>query len=196
MTLTLRRATLVRVALVLALAAALFAALTAGHGGLTTADAATASPIYGKCTGQEQGVIKSDLATKGKEGQYAISSVRHAITKPVDTQSGQASGRQQHEPLQFVTNVSSAVPKLINAMTDNETLTSCTFNFWRTTSGGAQENYFRVVLTNASVVSYHLNGRPGGQDTTTFELAYQTIEWTYVKGGVTAQDDWGQFTRQ
>lgn len=154
------------------------------------AAAATNPPITGQCTGAQQGVIKGEVTIKGREGTYAISSLKDGLTTPFDTASGLATGRHQHEPLVFTTVLSKATPLLIRAQTNNENLTSCTFNFWHASATGVEQNYFRIKLTNAHLVSYQLSGRPGDGSAVSFSLTYATIQWTYVTGGVTASDDW------
>ena len=72
----------------------------------------------------------------------------------------------------------------------NETLQTCTFNFWKVGPSGLETNYFRIDLTDAHVVSYRLNGVPGGHDTVSFTLTYSHIKWTYVSGGIVASDVW------
>ncbi|HJQ06019.1 MAG TPA: type VI secretion system tube protein TssD [Nocardioides sp.] len=153
------------------------------------ATAATNPPITGQCTGAA-GVIKGDVTIKGREGTYAISALSDGLKTPIDTASGQVSGRRQHQPLVFTTVLGRATPLLIRAQVNNENLSSCTFNFWRASATGVEQNYFRIKLTNAHLVSYQLSGRPGAGSTTTFSLVYQKIEWTYLIGGLTASDDW------
>lgn len=152
--------------------------------------AASNPPITGQCTGEQQKVIKGDVTIKGREGTYAITSLKHSRTSPYDASSGLLTGQRQHAPLVFTTNVSQATPKLLQAQSNNENLTSCTFNFWRLSPSGLEQNYFRIKLTNAHIVRYDLAGRPGGADSVTFSLIYQHIQWTYVGGDLVASDDW------
>jgi type VI protein secretion system component Hcp len=42
-----------------------------------------------------------------------------------------------------------------------------------------------IKLTNAQLSDYRASGL-----TEHWSLVYQKIEWTYVDGGVTAEDDW------
>lgn len=178
-----------RVGVVLALALALVVLLLRQDTQVRAVGAA-GSPVSGQCVGARQGPITGDGTQKGREGSYAITSVTHGVTNLYDGGSGQATGRRQHKPFTFVSRLSQATPKLIQALTTNEVLTTCTFKFWRVDSNGVERNYYRVRLTNALVVDHGFSGRPGGADTATFSLSYQRIEWTWVDGGVTTQDDW------
>lgn len=184
--------TLRRLAIVLAIAFVLVVVLLRQDTGVR-AVGATGSPISGKCTGVQQGVIKGGSTVKGREGTYPITALSHGITTPRDAASGQATGRRQHKPLTFTMAVDQSTPQLLTALTNNEALSACTFNFWRpttTATGGAEKNYFRLQLGNARVTDYSLSGRPGGADTVTFSLTYQKISWTWTDGGITAVDDW------
>ena len=42
-----------------------------------------------------------------------------------------------------------------------------------------------IKLTNASIANYVANGL-----TEHWSFTYQKITWTYVDGGITAEDDW------
>ncbi|TIC84373.1 type VI secretion system tube protein TssD [Nocardioides sp. GY 10127] len=195
MTITLGRTTLVRGALLAALVLLLAGLLPALHGdGGEPAVAAVAAndPISGRCTGAQQGVIKGDTTTKGREGTYAITSLTHGLDVPFDGTSGAATGRLTHEPVVIRTDVSSATPLLLQALTRHELLTSCTFRFWRTDAKGVSRNYFRLDLTDAYLVSYRLVGRPGGDDQVVFSLVYGSVQWTWTESGVTTGAEWGQ----
>lgn len=160
----------------------------------TQAVGAAAAPIAGKCAGQQQGLIKGSSTIKGREGTYSITALSHGITSPRDAASGQATGRRQHKPLTFTMGVDRSTPQFIRALTTNEGLTACTFNFWRPAKGAGgqavEKNYFRVQLGDARVVDYSLSGRPGGADVVTFALTYSKISWNWTDGGITAEDDW------
>ena len=71
-------------------------------------------------------------------------------------------------------------PLFLNALVTNENLTNVTVNLLENGAPVAT-----IVLTNASVASYTEAG-----ERVTFSFTYQKIEWTWLDGGIIAQDDW------
>jgi type VI secretion system Hcp family effector len=67
--------------------------------------------------------------------------------------SGQATGKRQHKPFIIVKQFDKATPLLLNALVNNENLTTVTFTLLR---GG--QPVATVKLTNASIADYVANG--------------------------------------
>lgn len=131
-------------------------------------------------TGQKQGALTGD----GPKGTIILTGVTHEIVSPRDAASGQATGKRQHKPMTITKELDKSTPLLLNALVTNETLTTVTFHF---TQGGNNvgSDYMTVKLTNAQVAS---RIQIGGTEEISF--TYQKITWTWVDGGITAQDDW------
>jgi len=161
--------------------------------------------IYLTLKGQKQGNIAGGVTQKGREGTIAVQYLQSKIVSPRDAASGLPTGKRQHEPLVFRKAIDKSTPKLLSAMVNNENLTNATFKFYRTNLNGIEAEYFNIVLTNASLASSNLyhpdsmdstapaatnNGSGGGPELEEFTLTYQKIQWTYVDGGITAEDDW------
>jgi type VI secretion system secreted protein Hcp len=161
--------------------------------------------IYLTLKGQKQGNIAGGVTQKGREGTIAVQYLQSKIVSPRDAASGLPTGKRQHEPLVFRKAVDKSTPKLLSAMVSNENLTAATFKFYRTSIQGVEQEYFNIALTNASLASTNLyhpdtmdssapaatsNGSGGGTELEEFTLTYQQIQWTYLDGGITAQDDW------
>ena len=162
--------------------------------------------IYLTLKGQKQGDIKGGVTQKGREGSIAVQYLQSSIVSPRDAASGLPTGKRQHKPLVFRKSVDKSTPLLMNALVNNENLTTAEFKFWRpSTQLGTEQQYFTIKLTNANIASSNLyhpdsydstapaisNGTSGGgQELEEFSLTYQKIQWTYVDGGITAEDDW------
>ena len=121
-------------------------------------------------SGQKQGAI----------APFAITGITHEIVSPRDAASGLATGKRQHKPITFIKEWGPSTPRLINATVDNETLTSILIGLLR---NGTQ--VATIKLTNAHVSNYSSHGL-----TESWSFTYQKIEWTWLDGGITAQDDW------
>ena len=129
-------------------------------------------------TGSRQG----PFAGGGSGGTMILIGLSQAIVSPRDAASGLPTGKRQHKPFTIIKELDKASPLILRALITNETLTSAVFSL---TKGGSSSPYMTVKLTNASVASRTQTGTRE-----TIEFTYQKIEWTWVDGGITAEDDW------
>ncbi len=125
------------------------------------------------------------MATGQKQGAFSqtpidVTAVSHEIVSPRDAASGLPTGKRQHKPITITTEWGASTPLFINALVSNENLTSVLIGLLRNGNQVAT-----IKLTNANVAQYDQHG-----GSVTFALTYQKIEWTWVDGGITAQDDW------
>ena len=112
---------------------------------------------------------------------YVISGYSHQVTSPRDPASGLATGKRQHKPLTITKEIDKATPLLMRAIYTNQTLPVVQVSL----NGADGKVVATVKLTNAQV-SDHL--QQGSTETVSF--TYQKITWTWVDGGITAEDDW------
>jgi type VI secretion system secreted protein Hcp len=143
---------------------------SAGGGLSNTTDASMS------ITGQKQGTFNGD----GRQGKIDVIAVSHEIVSPRDAASGLPTGKRQHKPFVITKELDKSTPLLYNALVTNENLTKVELTFFRGSNG-----YMKVTLTNASISD---DKRVGEYEEIAF--TYQKIEWTWVDGGITAQDDW------
>jgi type VI secretion system secreted protein Hcp len=156
-----------------------------------------ARAAYLTIVGAKQGAIKGDVTIKGKEGSIALFAFLSQIESPFDQASGLVTGKRQHRPIVIAKPIDQATPKLYRALVTNEALTDVTIEFWRPDAGGTERQYFTIKLTNATIVGITFTS-PDTQDSTKatevpyeeVRLTYQKIAWTWVDGGITAQDAW------
>lgn len=126
-------------------------------------------------TGQKQG------AFQGSNGPtIPINGIGHEIVSPRDAASGLPTGKRQHKPLTITKQIDKSTPLFMNALVQNENLTSVLIGMLR---NGNQ--VMTIRLTNASVSDRVQKG-----DYETISFTYQKITWTWVDGGITAEDDW------
>jgi type VI secretion system secreted protein Hcp len=128
--------------------------------------------------------VSGTVAITGKKqgsfGPITLTGISHEIVSPRDPASGLPTGKRQHKPITIVKEWDASTPLLLNALTTNESLTSVLIGLLR---NGTQ--IATIKLTNASVSNYVSHGL-----TESWSFTYQKIEWTWVDGGITAQDDW------
>ena len=110
-----------------------------------------------------------------------ISGYSHQVTSPRDAATGLATGKRQHKPLTITKEIDKSTPLLMKAIFTNQTLPVVQLSL----NGSDGKAVATVRLTNAQI-SDHL--QQGSTETVSF--TYQKITWTWVDGGVTAEDDW------
>lgn len=157
---------------------------------------------YLKLKGQKQGEIKGSVIQKGREGKIAVIAVEHALSVPRDAATGQATGKRMHRPFSVTKALDASTPLLYSALVNNELMTEFELQFWtpqaRAGAGsGIEVQHYTVRLFNARLVDsrFHLpdNRNPDLLKYTEYEelsFVYGRIEWTWVAGGITADDVW------
>ena len=157
---------------------------------------------YLKLKGQKQGEIKGSVTQKGREGKILVIAAIHDVLSPRDPASGLATGKRMHKPFVITKEVDKSSPLLYNALVNNENITEWELQFWSPGSNsrtgfGIEKQYYTVKLTNASIsdISFHMlnNKNPDLVRYAEYEeisFTYQKISWTWVDGGIMAEDDW------
>lgn len=155
--------------------------------------------IFATMKGQKTGNINGSVTQKGRENTIQVSYLQQKRVSPRDDASGLPTGKRQHEPLVIRKSLDKSTPLLQNVLTSNENLTTAQFKFYRASQLGSEQQHFQIDLENASVASYNLyhpdsldTGAAGTPVETQEELTftYQKITWTWLDGGITAEDDW------
>jgi type VI secretion system secreted protein Hcp len=157
---------------------------------------------YLKLTGQKQGDIKGSVTQKGREDSIMVIAVSHEIVSPRDSASGLPTGKRMHKPLVITKELDKASPLLYNVLCNNENITKFELKFWapQTKAGagvGTEVQRYTIKLTNANIASIDFrmlnNKNPDLMKYAEYEeiaFTYQKIEWTWMDGGITADDDW------
>jgi type VI secretion system secreted protein Hcp len=161
------------------------------------------NPIYVWIKGSTQGVIgghgswPGEDDQKGREDSSLVHEYSSEVLIPVDPLTGQASGRRRHNPITFTKRIDKGSPKIHQALCTGETLTEVRFEFYRVDPMGGQEKYHTIKLTQAVIVNVRQwfpitadHTKSNYSHLETVSMTYRKIEWTWVKGGVTSQDDW------
>ena len=161
---------------------------------LAVALPASATDIYCTVVGAVQGTFQGDAVTRGNATQIAVYSLTQELKVPYDPSSGRSTGRRQHSPITIVKELDKSSPQFFTAAVTNETLRTVTCTLYRS-SGGAMHAYYKIALTNASIVEIKdsgdgVNGSAQGDERERISFAYQKIELTDLDSSVSAIDDW------
>jgi type VI secretion system secreted protein Hcp len=152
---------------------------------------------YLNLKGQKSGDIKGSVTQKGREGKIMVIAVSHEIVSPRDPASGLPTGKRMHKPMVITKELDKASPLLYNVLVNNENITEWQLQFWQPSATGAEKQHFTIKLTNANIASIAMrlpnNKHPDLMKFETYEeiaFTYQKIEWTWMDGGITAEDNW------
>ena len=155
---------------------------------------------YLKLKGQKQGEIKGSVTQKGRVGKIMVIAAEHEVLSPRDPASGLPTGKRMHRPFTITKELDKSSPLLYQALVSNENITEWELQFWAPSTGagtGTEVQRYTVKLTNANVadIRFHMpnNKNPDLMKYSEYEevsFTYQKIEWTWVDGDISAQDDW------
>jgi type VI secretion system secreted protein Hcp len=156
---------------------------------------ASATDIFCTVVGAVQGSFQADPTTRGNLSQIAVYSLTQELKVPFDAATGLSSGKRQHSPLTIVKELDKSSPQFFTAAATNEVLKSVTCTLSRTSSIGQVQAYFKIALTNATIVEIRdsgngANGTAPGDERERISFSYQKIELTDLNSNTTAVDDW------
>jgi type VI secretion system secreted protein Hcp len=170
--------------------------LLAGFAMLGGAGRVSAQEIFCSVVGAVQGTFQDNGNARS---QIPVLFLTQKTSVPRDAATGLPTGRRIHEPLTIVKELDAASIRFFQAVVTNETLRSVTCTFYRSfrsgTGGGAARPYFKIVLTNATIVEYKdagdgINGEAVGDEREHISMVYQRIEMTDLDTNTTTSDDW------
>jgi type VI secretion system Hcp family effector len=135
--------------------------------------------------GQKQGEIKGESLDGQHFSWSDVISIGQGFTMPNDLSTHMASGRMQVESLRITKAIDSASVALMSAIRENENFTEVKVEVTRTYTNDARGVYLRMTLTDAHLVSYHLNGYTQSDEVPTEELhiAFQEMNVEYLGAG-------------
>jgi type VI secretion system secreted protein Hcp len=157
---------------------------------------ASAGNIYCTVVGAKQGKFQGDGAHD--TGQIAVYSLTEELKVPYDAASGQGTGRRQHSPLTIIKELDKSSPQFFTAAVTNEILRSVTCTLYRNAGDGVTRAYYKIALTNATIVEIKdsgdgVNGAAHGDEHEHVSFVYQRIELTDLDSNTVALDDWTSF---
>jgi type VI secretion system secreted protein Hcp len=152
--------------------------------------------IFLSLTGARQGTIEGGVMEPGHEGTIEVLSYEHEIVSPRDAASGLPTGKRQHKPITLTIQIDKASPLLYNALVNNENISEWELQFWKPASDGTMQQFYTIELRNANIADIQKTRLVPPIDPEKLHevehvsFVYQKIIWTWVDGGITAEDDW------
>ena len=137
--------------------------------------------IFGNLTGHTQGQILGTATEKGYENQLVVLSYSVSMVQPVTT-TGTPSGAKMYSAFKITMDTSRASPLLALMFANNELFVNAVFNFVRPISDGTFQNYYRIKLNNAFILSIAAFGNSNG-NFETYSLGYTQLILTNLISG-------------
>jgi len=152
---------------------------------------------YLRLSGETQGEIKGSVTQAGREDSIMVIGTSHEVVSPRDAASGLPTGKRQHKPYVITKEVDKSTPLLFTMLVNNENITNWKIEFWQPSKSGKEQQHYTVELINSSIAGVRqemLNNKyPENmqhKEREHISFCYQKIIWTWVDGGITAEDDW------
>ncbi|MDE1488518.1 Hcp family type VI secretion system effector [Xenorhabdus bovienii] len=153
-----------------------------------------ANIIYLKLQGNKQGLISSGCSTvdsignkfqKGHEDEILVNELSSNLSMHQNV---------NFQPIDIRKPIDKSSPLLSQALTSNEILT-CEFFFYRTAMNGGLELYYKVKLTEASLVNINFfcpNSitHNDAQPEESLSIKFKSITWEHVTAGTSSYSIW------
>ncbi|WP_052705612.1 Hcp family type VI secretion system effector [Xenorhabdus doucetiae] len=155
-----------------------------------------ANIIYLKLQGSKQGLISSGCSTmesignkfqKGHEDEILVNELSSNLSMHQNV---------NFQPIDIRKPIDKSSPLLSQALTSNEILT-CEFFFYRTSMNGGLELYYKVKLTEASLVNINFfcpNSitHNDAQPEESLSIKFKSITWEHVTAGTSSYSIWDE----
>ncbi|MDE1496953.1 Hcp family type VI secretion system effector [Xenorhabdus bovienii] len=155
-----------------------------------------ANIIYLKLQGNKQGLISSGCSTvdsignkfqKGHEDEILVNELSSNLSMHQNV---------NFQPIDIRKPIDKSSPLLSQALTSNEILT-CEFFFYRTSMNGGLELYYKVKLTEASLVNLNFfcpNSitHNDAQPEESLSIKFKSITWEHVTAGTSSYSIWDE----
>ena len=152
---------------------------------------------YLRLAGETQGDILGSVTQAGREDSIMIIGTSHEVVSPRDAASGLPTGKRQHKPFVISKEVDKSTPLMFYALTNNENIVNWELQYWQPSPSGQEVQFYTVKLYNGSVSGIRqemLNNKyPENmqhREREHISFCYQKITWTWMDGGLSAEDDW------
>ncbi len=151
-------------------------------------------PCYLSLEGQTQGTIEGSSKVQGHEGKILVQAVEHLVDIPSNPQNGLPSGKCVLGPMTLSKEVDKSSPKLFQALSQGEQMSSVTLEYMRISPKGTEEKYYTVKLRNAIITRLRTwvplclsqeNQHLGHMED--LSMTYEAITWTFEPDGIEAE---------
>ncbi len=122
-----------------------------------------------------------------RKGFIPLVGFSHELASEIDPKTGPITKDRRHHALIVMKNIDFTTPRLHRALAEGEEFESARINFYHMPRGGAEKNYFYVVLSKARITSIRsvmpTLADPNNATIHEFEevsLFYESIAWSHT----------------
>jgi len=140
--------------------------------------------------------IENESEIKGKEKYSRILGFEWGLASPVDTNTGQASGRRHHRPVQIRKLLDKSTPLIIDALAKNTKFDKSEIIVCQVHGKDQRKiDKFKVSLEGVRFIEcFTLGGQISGQEGSGvvdhIKMAFDKITYEDIPGKKIAEDDW------
>jgi type VI secretion system secreted protein Hcp len=129
------------------------------------------------------------VSSLGRQNSIECLSYQQGVVTAREAGSGAATGRRQYAPIVIRKRIDKSSPLLAKGLTQNE-VAEGTFKFYRPNPNGdgTTEQYYTVDFQQGRLSAFKQSTTDGLIEEVAF--VFQSISWTFVKGGIFHQDTW------
>jgi type VI secretion system secreted protein Hcp len=151
-------------------------------------------PFYVKVHGSTQGDFHGESSNAQRTGWIDGVDFELQVTSPIDSATGQPTGKRQWSPVIFTKKWGAASPQFLQALVTDEVLDSVVFEFQSVHADGTEGTYYVVQLANASMAGDRQATASSPGETATnalerIELTFRKISVEDMDAGTTFTDD-------
>jgi len=143
--------------------------------------------------------IQGSVVEKGFEGAVALSSFSWGVSQPASSHSGLATGKRQYEPIRFIKQIDKSSPILAKHCATGQHIPKAVLYVRRPNANGGLETYYKIEFEDCLITSVRagvdLDSDGRSELVEEFTITFKKITWTWIDGGITAEDDWEAPTR-
>lgn len=137
------------------------------------------------------GPVRGGSGAPTATGAIPVLEVRHTLVSPLDTVTGQPTGKRRHAPVVVVKEVDRSSPVLLNAWARRVVHATWRLDVFVPDRFGRRSVGYTIVLGGAEVSEIVVSTPEApGLPREAVSFAYERITWTWAEGNVTASDDW------
>lgn len=155
------------------------------------------TPLYLWIENDQGEELPGEVTIRGRNGSVEILELEHDISLPIDRDTGTVTGTRKHGMMTLTKAVDQISPYFYEAVNRGKSLSAATLIFYRQTSQGAEEEYFRIRMDDVKIAKVHAivpNVKQVEMEryphTEKVSLLYKKITWTFKNGNISHTDTW------
>ena len=145
---------------------------------MVTGKAGSESDVFLALTTAKSGKVKGESTAAGHEDEINVVAWNWGVSQPTDSATGLAAGRRAYKNLVVFKTVDAASTKLMNAVSNNETVTEAVLTMRK--AGGDPMSYFTMTLRNARVAALDIEIGSDGRPVERIAFAFTKIDIAYT----------------